>query len=113
MKQTPLSSPGLTGRPSIPETPAIESRGRGVLDRPVKPGDDSFVVAGVLLNPSFFPGAKRRSNPVSLFRSMDCFAEPVIGRRFAPTRWLALTTLQPKSAGCLNSEQFATNRSCK
>jgi hypothetical protein len=22
---------------------------------------------------------------------MDCFAEPVIGRRFAPTRWLAMT----------------------
>src|ERR1700704_2228159 len=51
---TPLSSPGLTGRPSIPETPAIESRSRGVLDRPVKPGDDSFVVAGVLPNPSSF-----------------------------------------------------------
>jgi hypothetical protein len=34
------SSPGLTGRSSIPEPPAIESRGRGVLDRPVKPGDD-------------------------------------------------------------------------
>src|SRR5258708_24505280 len=23
---------------------------------------------------------------------MDCFAEPVIGRRLAPTRWLAMTT---------------------
>jgi hypothetical protein len=23
--------------------------------------------------------------------SLDCFAEPVIGRRFAPTRWLAMT----------------------
>jgi len=23
--------------------------------------------------------------------SMDCFAEPVIGQRFAPTRWLAMT----------------------
>jgi hypothetical protein len=22
---------------------------------------------------------------------MDCFAEPVIGRRYAPTRWLAMT----------------------
>jgi hypothetical protein len=69
MKRAPLSSPGpvtwaapfgdmgsgfLTGRPSIPETPAIESRGRGVLDRAVKPGDDGFVVAGVSPNPSFF-----------------------------------------------------------
>src|SRR5215216_1446974 len=24
-------------------------------------------------------------------RKVDCFAEPVIGRRFAPTRWLAMT----------------------
>jgi hypothetical protein len=27
----------------------------------------------------------------SCFVAMDCFAEPVIGRRFAPTRWLAMT----------------------
>jgi len=26
-----------------------------------------------------------------LLGGMDCFAEPVIGRRFAPTRWLAMT----------------------
>jgi hypothetical protein len=25
-------------------------------------------------------------------QKLDCFAEPVIGRRFAPTRWLAMTT---------------------
>jgi hypothetical protein len=25
------------------------------------------------------------------FAAVDCFAEPVIGRRFAPTRWLAMT----------------------
>src|ERR1700737_3050142 len=24
---------------------------------------------------------------------MDCFVEPVIGRRFAPTRWLVMTVL--------------------
>jgi hypothetical protein len=36
-------------------------------------------------------GAERRSNPSLLCRAMDCFAEPVIGRRFAPTRWLAMT----------------------
>ena len=28
------SSPGLTGRPSIPETPLMDSRSRGVLDTP-------------------------------------------------------------------------------
>jgi hypothetical protein len=32
----------LTGRPSIPEAAVIEPRSRGVLDRPVKPDDDSF-----------------------------------------------------------------------
>jgi hypothetical protein len=26
------------------------------------------------------------------FVVLDCFAEPVIGRRIAPTRWLAMTT---------------------
>jgi hypothetical protein len=25
------------------------------------------------------------------YAAMDCFAELVIGRRFAPTRWLAMT----------------------
>ena len=34
---------------------------------------------------------KRRSNPFFVCRAVDCFAEPVIGRRFAPTRWLAMT----------------------
>jgi len=29
------------GRSSIPETPVMESRSRGVLDRPVEPDDDS------------------------------------------------------------------------
>jgi hypothetical protein len=46
MKQTPLSSPGLTGRPSIPPLPVIESTSCGVLDRPVKPGEDSFDCGG-------------------------------------------------------------------
>src|SRR6185437_13933073 len=26
---------------------------------------------------------------------MDCFAEPVIGRRYVPTRWLAMTASAP------------------
>jgi len=30
-----LSSPGLTGRPSIPEASVIEPKGRGVLDHPL------------------------------------------------------------------------------
>jgi hypothetical protein len=32
------SSPGLTGRPSIPETAAMESKGRSVLDTPLARG---------------------------------------------------------------------------
>src|SRR6266568_8316868 len=36
-------------------------------------------------------GAKRRSNPELAYPHMDCFAEPVIGRRVVPTRWLAMT----------------------
>jgi hypothetical protein len=39
-------------------------------------------------------GAKQRSNPV-LGQELDCFAEPVIGRRFEPARWLAMTTEIP------------------
>jgi hypothetical protein len=34
------------GASSIPETPVIESMRRGVLDRPIKSGDDSVGVAG-------------------------------------------------------------------
>ncbi len=34
---------GSSGRSSIPETLMIKSRGRGVLDRPVKPDDDNFL----------------------------------------------------------------------
>src|SRR2546426_3016250 len=31
-----------------------------------------------------------------LCRGMDCFAEPVIGRRLAPNRWLAMTLILPE-----------------
>src|SRR5262249_13228467 len=40
----PLSYPASSGASSIPETAVLESMGRGVLDRPVKPGDDLGVV---------------------------------------------------------------------
>jgi hypothetical protein len=35
---------------------------------------------------------------------MDCFAAPVIGRRFAPTRWLAMTELRVRAWLGLNAE---------
>jgi len=38
------------------------------------------------------PDDKLRDEAIQLCGPMDCFAEPVIGRRFAPTRWLAMTT---------------------
>ncbi|RZN12251.1 hypothetical protein CWO91_05020 [Bradyrhizobium genosp. SA-3] len=40
----------------------------------------------------------RRSNPdCHRGKILDCFAEPVIGPRFARTRWLAMTTLATTS----------------
>jgi hypothetical protein len=41
VRQSPLSSPDLIGRSSIPETVMIEPKVLGVLDAPVKPGHDS------------------------------------------------------------------------
>src|SRR3979490_448316 len=71
---------------------------RGVLDRPVKPGDDSFDCGGRLSKPQFLP----RSNATKQYRDSHtaggCFAEPVIGRRFAPTRWPAMTISTPYCA---------------
>src|SRR5437773_7554201 len=46
-------------------------------------------------------GAQRQSNPSSLRGRMYCVAEPVIGRRFAPTRWLAMTMWRAPSASPL------------
>jgi hypothetical protein len=36
-------------------------------------------------------GSATKQSILPLRGPMDCFAEPVIGRRFAPTRWLAMT----------------------
>jgi hypothetical protein len=35
--------------------------------------------------------ATKQYSFASTVAEMDCFAEPVVGRRFAPTRWLAMT----------------------
>src|SRR6202011_2312986 len=50
---------------SIPEAAENKSRGRGVLDRPVKPDDDS----------SFCETTKQ--SIVTVVPTMNCFAEPV------------------------------------
>jgi len=39
---------------------------------------------------------------------MDCFAEPVIGRRFAPIRWLAMTKKQIRSLHFESDSEGAT-----
>src|SRR6266851_9045377 len=39
--------------------------------------------------PSLRGALATKQSILSLRGAMDCFAEPVIGRRFAPTRWLA------------------------
>src|ERR1700722_3080265 len=51
--------------------------------------------------PVYFPTSLRgalatKQSILSSCCKMDCFAEPVIGRRFAPIRWLAMT------AACLS-----------
>jgi hypothetical protein len=56
---------------------------------------------------------------------MDCFAKPVIGRRFAPTRWLAMTlmeltgklsrsrgTIRPRFAKISSPKEGAGNAGC-
>jgi hypothetical protein len=52
------------------------------MDCRVKPGNDEKAVI-----------ARSGSDEAiqSCFVALGCFAEPVIGRRFAPTRWLAMT----------------------
>ena len=73
------------------EEPVIEPRTPGILDPPVKPGDDGLLwscVVNVIARSSC-------DEAIQLFAGgQDCFAEPVIGRRFAPTRWLAMTALE-------------------
>jgi hypothetical protein len=107
-----LSSPGLTGRPSIPEAAVIEPTSRGVLDPPHARG---MTIEGcVAISRSL---RAKRSNPLSprirkdgLLRGAchHCASAMALvgGARIRATRWLAMTAI-------FNSEQFAANRSCK
>jgi hypothetical protein len=58
-------------------------RSRGVLDRPVKPGDDSFDCGGRLTKRQFLPRSAATKQSSFALVKLDCFAEPVIGRAFA------------------------------
>src|SRR5258708_32021181 len=92
---------GCTGHPAFP-TPSFflggwfmqnsgESR-RGIANLYLAVIAKSTLVRR---SPAFGRRRMRRSNPAFYFAELklDCFAEPVIGRRFAPTRWLAMTVL--------------------
>src|SRR5260370_20630464 len=50
-----------------------------------------------LLQPSLRGALATKQSILSLRCGMDRFAEPVIGRRFAPTRWLAMTLMGQSS----------------
>ena len=89
-----LSSPGSTGRSSIPETAVMEPRGRGVLDSPPqcasahKAGNDSCTwrTKSMPHTPSL---RAQRSNPdCHRGKILDCFAA------LAMTMWRDLTPYQ-------------------
>jgi len=61
------------GRSSVPETLIMKSKSRGVLDRPVKPDDDSCL----------WRSESEEAIQSSFANKLDCFAEPAIARAFA------------------------------
>ncbi|MEH2587151.1 hypothetical protein V1273_000990 [Bradyrhizobium sp. AZCC 1721] len=69
----------------------IESGSRGVLDTRIR-GYDDLVWSGQLRHCE--ERATKQSIPPQAAK-MDCFAEPVIRRRFASTGWLAMTMERP------------------
>jgi hypothetical protein len=96
------SSPGLTGRPSIPETPVMESRSRGVLDRPVKPDDDSSLWRSKTTKRSITVIAAKAGNPVfqrCLRWNREAAAYWILRRSLSSgspkgeTRWRRMTTV--------------------
>jgi hypothetical protein len=62
------------------EVSVMETKSRGVLDPPVKPGDD---VGGwsIVINVIARSEATKQSS--SFVIALDCFVDPVIGRAFA------------------------------
>jgi hypothetical protein len=60
----------------------------------IRDGHSAFAIPGFRCAPS---GLR-----TLVCRILDCFAEPVIGRRFAPTRWFAMTenALETITASC-------------
>jgi hypothetical protein len=73
-----LSSPGLTGRPSIPEAFAINREAAAYWI-----ARSSRATTGVVLARYLRRHCEERSDEAIQLAIMDCFAEPVIGRAFA------------------------------
>src|SRR5260370_9803075 len=91
---------GRIGRPAFPAPSELRGResraklGRKALrDRESLSANEMRLKAETVTPPRHCEEPLRRSNPAFFFAApkLDCFAEPVIGRRFAPTRWLAMT----------------------
>src|ERR1039458_7704610 len=70
------------------------------------PEAQTFFTLFVIMFPSLCPNRRHceeRSDEAIQYvvAALDCFAEFIIGRRFAPTRWLAMTVqITPLPAGC-------------
>src|SRR5882757_913185 len=93
MKQTPLSSPGLTGRPSIPEAFEIDRGAAAYWIARSSRATTVLIVAAALPSPSFFLGAKRRPRPSKLNegrRKRSTATTPRYGLLRGVCHWAAL-----------------------
>jgi putative proteasome-type protease len=94
---------GRIGRPAFP-APSVERAGSFRHN----PRESRRGIEKVCL-PSLRGVQATKQSILSWCGTMDCFAEPVIGRRFAPTRWLAMTAaccLKPES-NCDAGEEYS------
>src|SRR5665213_2930545 len=80
-------APGIPARPLFSGGAQINGKPRAVLAARMRTCVSTlFPCLNVIASAA-------KQSILSYCRAMDCFAEPVIGRRFAPTRWLAMTLL--------------------
>jgi hypothetical protein len=86
MKQTPLSSPGLTGRPRVFQRRLCSTEKPRLTGSPGQAGRRQSCCGGRLAKP-LLPRSEATQQSSFLFsffvEAMDSFAEPVIGRAFA------------------------------
>src|ERR1700704_1982259 len=98
MKQTPLSSPGLTGRPSIPETFEIDREAAAYSIARSSRATTVLIVAAALPSPSFFLGAlATKQSILSLLCQNGLLRGACHRARIRATRWLAMTLIIVRS----------------